>query len=311
MPAFYITMVVFTIYLAYKKEKNMILWSIFSILIPPLALIVILFVKPGVEPGNESLLKRLFTLDLVWLKRYKYPLIIIFTTVLSGVTGLVYTLLNIYLRTEAEPYLYYIALDYELDGEELNLDILTQLASIFSSHSYKTELYTLELLNTEFLSNIVVFGGIGLLLSIIFTIVNSKSETLKNIALISEVKLWLNKYSKQLVSGILILIISVIVIGNAGYYFEIFRISHDHETYFYEKFEELYSEENFAYIEDYVWSFVEGDYLFVEGAIMYEANSAKKYYTIFGLIVGIGLVIYRNRNLLSVKKSQVDTPKAI
>ncbi|PLR95869.1 hypothetical protein [Bacillus sp. T33-2] len=309
MSIIYVAIILITVYIATKKNRNPILWMIGSILLPPAAIIAIFIVKPLPKTAAENsevginFMNKFdkFTLNKKWFIHYKSPITVIIITGLFAIAGFAFEFLSIgfsrFIKNDAVPEeMVKRFLVDQLQGDEINLQVIAQVASMFS-HESDLAGYAFGHLFLQISSkNALIFGFIGFVLSLLLISKNIINKIdISKYSNLSKLFKFFSDQRKDIVLSLVTIWLVGYIFGMAGYYVKQFSIKQDEETYYHEKFKEQYGADRYPEIEPFVNSFLNGDYFFVDGTTLYEAELTKQKTKNFGYLLGIILVFYRYR----------------
>ncbi|WP_102272312.1 hypothetical protein [Cytobacillus massiliigabonensis] len=316
MSIIYIIIILTTLYLASKKNRNPIFWLIGSILLPPAAIIAILIVKPLPKIANNDLSANSvinqdttnkfdkYTINSKWFKQYKSPLSVIVLTGIFALTGYVYeyfylSFLSHFDNNNIDKVVKLLLIN-QLRGDTLTLESITAVANSLHYNSTSLGNALEEIFMKNSFKNALLFGFIGLILSLLIIskdIAKKISESRQTN--FSKFLKFISDRRKGIVLSLVSIWLTGYLFGMGGYYFKQFYVNLDKAEYYHELFKEQYGEDQYPEIKPYVSSFLEGEYYIVDGATLYEAELTKDKTKKFGYILGIILVLYRNRSRLA------------
>ncbi|MEH7345781.1 hypothetical protein V7122_18205 [Bacillus sp. JJ1532] len=200
-----------------------------------------------------------------------------------------------------------LLLFYQIKGKPLDLESITSVAKMlhYSSNSAGYALESIFVQDTT--RSALLFGFIGFILSFLVIPGNLKNKfSDSSQSVFPKILNFIFTWRKDIVFSLVIILLAGYLSGMAGYYFKQFSINQDKAVYYQQKFKEQYGEDRYPEVEPYVSSFLKGEYYIVDGATLYESELTKGKTKIFGYLLGIILVLYRNRskivNMINIDK---------
>lgn len=302
-----------TVYIAVKKNRNPILWLISGILLPPVAIIIILFLKPLENISEESeketttnekySMKNFdkFTINREWFKKYQSYFIVIIVTALFTVAGASYKMVQLAIAqelsgtNEATDEMIKLLLMQQLSGKELDLQVIAGVAELFHYRSGSSGWVLEGILIDLTIKNAILFGFIGLIMSLFFIFKEKININAKYTSRVVAMKAYILSNKKQILLSIGIVLLAGYAAGLTGYYGKQFFINNNSDGYYNNKFSKQIGEKNFAQMEPYVRSFLNSEHYIIDGTTLYEAELTRKKTKWLGYFLAVAFLFYRRK----------------